>query len=330
VNGAATAGRRCLRVDEEGEGARVDVFLAERVEAVSRTQIQRLIRAGEILLDGRACKPSTPVVEGQEVSWPGDAGLAEIRTSAQPVPIDAVFEDDDVLVLHKPPGLVVHPGPGNWEGTLVNGLLHRWPGWEAPGGGVRPGIVHRLDKDTSGLLVVARSARAYQALREQFAAHTTERLYVALVWGHLPQEEGEIDRPVGRDPRNRQRMAVVERGGKPARTHWRVLAAFDSFTLLRLGLRTGRTHQVRVHLASTGHPVVGDPLYGGVAFATRLAPADRVRARSLIGGIGRVALHAYHLGFRHPADGEWLVFEAPVPRDMEGALLQLMEPGGKE
>jgi 23S rRNA pseudouridine1911/1915/1917 synthase len=330
VSDASTADRRCLRVEEEGEGARIDVYLAERVEAVSRTQIQRLIRAGEVLLDGRPCKPSTSVAEGQEVTWPVDAGLTEIRAAAEPVPIDAVFEDDDLLVLHKPPGLVIHPGPGNWNGTLVNGLLDRWPDWVAPGGGVRPGIVHRLDKDTSGLLVVARSARAYQSLREQFSAHTTERLYVALVWGHMPQEEGEIDRPIGRDPRNRQHMAVVDRGGKPARTHWQVLATFDSFALLRLGLHTGRTHQVRVHLASVGHPVVGDPLYGGITFATRLAPADRTRARGLMGRMGRVALHAYHLGLRHPADGEWLVFEAPVPRDMEGALLELMEPGGNE
>ncbi len=328
MTAGSTAERRSLRVEEEGEGTRVDLYLAERVEAVSRTQIQRLIRSGEVLLDGRPCKPSTPVAEGQEITWPAVAGLTEIRAGAEPVPIDAVFEDDDLLVLHKPPGLVVHPAPGNWGGTLVNGLLHRWPTWEAPGGGVRPGIVHRLDKDTSGLLVVARSGRAYQSLREQFAAHATERLYVALVWGHLPQEEGEIDRPIGRDPHNRQRMAVVDRGGKPARTHWGVLAAFDSFSLLRLGLRTGRTHQVRVHLANMGHPVVGDALYGGVAFARRLAPADRARVQGLMRGLGRVALHAYHLGFRHPADGEWLVFEAPVPRDMEGALLQLMEPGG--
>jgi len=328
MSAAASTARRSLRVEEEGEGVRIDVFLAERVAAVSRTQIQRLIRSGEVLLEGRLCKPSTPVAEGQEVTWPDGAGLSEIRAEAEPVPIDAVFEDDDLLVLHKPPDLVVHPAPGNWSGTLVNGLLHRWPGWDGPGGGVRPGIVHRLDKDTSGLLVVARSARAYQALREQFAAHSTERIYVALVWGHLPQEEGEIDRPIGRDPRNRQRMAVVDRGGKPARTHWQVLAAFDSFSLLRLGLRTGRTHQVRVHLASMGHPVVGDALYGGVTFAGRLAPADRAWAQGLMRRIGRVALHAYHLGFRHPADGEWLVFEAPVPRDMEGALLQLMEPGG--
>ncbi len=329
MSDAAPPDRRSLRVEEEADGTRIDLFLAERVEGVSRTQIQRLIRAGEVWLDGRPCKPSAPVAEGQEVSWPGRAGLTEIRATAEAVPIDVVLEDEDVLVLHKPPGLVVHPGPGNWSGTLVNGLLHRWPGWEAPGGPVRPGIVHRLDKETSGLLAVARSGRAYQSLREQFAAHTTERRYVALVWGHLPQEEGEIDRPIGRDPRDRRRMAVVSQGGRPAQTLWRVLAAFDSFSLIRLGLRTGRTHQVRVHLASLGHPVVGDPLYGGVTFASRLAPADRERARRLMGDLGRVALHAYHLGFRHPADGEWLVFEAPVPPDMEAALLRLTEPGGK-
>lgn len=322
--------RRVLQVDDEGEGTRVDLFLAERVEGISRNRIQRLIRERRVHINGRSCNPSATVREGQVVSWPADAGFAEIRVEPEPVALEAVLEDEDVLVLNKPAGLVVHPAPGHWSGTLVHGLLHRWPGWKAPGGPLRPGIVHRLDKDTSGLLVVARTARAYDSLREQFAAHHTKRLYIALVWGRMPDERGEIDRPIGRDPRARQRMAVVEKGGRPAVSNWELIARFDSFTLLRVGLRTGRTHQVRVHLASIGHPIFGDPLYGTAASVARLAPRSRPRAHRLLGELGRLALHAYHLAFSHPADGERLVFEAPVPEDMEKVLLQLREPGGVE
>jgi len=320
--------RSTVRVDEEGEGTRIDAYLADQAGEVSRSQVQRLIREGQVLLDGEPCKPSTPVKEGQEISWPSDAGLRPVEIEAEPVALNVIFEDEDVLVLHKEPGLVVHPAPGHWHGTLVHGLLHRWPGWRAPGGSPRPGIVHRLDKDTSGLLVVARSQRAYASLQEQLATRTAHRRYVALVWGAPLDEKGTIDRPVGRDPRQRQRMAVLARGGKSAVTHWEVLARFDSCTLLRLGLQTGRTHQIRVHLASLGHPVFADPMYGGVEYPGRLAPRERTRARRLLSGLNRVALHAYHLGFRHPADGEELVFEAPVPEDMEKVLLQLGEPGG--
>ena len=322
--------RGSLTVDDEGEGIRIDLFLAEHAEGVSRSTIQKLIRDGQVLLDGASCKVSTPVKAGQEVSWPADAGLREVEIIPEPVALEVLFEDEDILVIHKSPNLVVHPAPGHWHGTLVHGLLDRWPGWKAPGGELRPGIVHRLDKDTSGLMVVARSLRAYDSLREQFAAHSTSRSYIALVWGELAADEGEIDRPIGRDARSRQKMAVVAEGGRPAFTQWEVLTRFDSLTLLRVGLRTGRTHQVRVHLASLGHPVFGDPVYGGVAYAGRLAPRDRTRAQRLMTELGRFALHAYHLGFNHPLDGERLVFEAPVPEDMEKVLLQLAEPGGTE
>lgn len=330
MSDASAHARGSLRVDEEGEGIRVDLFLAERVEGVSRSTIQKLIREGQVLLEGAVCKASTPVKEGQEVSWPVDAGLREVEIIPEPVALEVLFEDDDVLVVNKPPGLVVHPAPGHWHGTLVHGLLHRWPSWKAPGGELRPGIVHRLDKDTSGLMVIARSLRAYDSLREQFAAHTTSRAYVALVWGELAGDEGEVDRPIGRDPRSRQKMAVVAEGGRPAFSRWEVLTRFDSLTLLRVGLRTGRTHQVRVHMASLGHPVFGDPVYGGVAYAGRLAPRDRTRAQQWMKDLGRFALHAFHLGFDHPLDGERLVFEAPVPEDMEKVLLQLTDPGGRE
>jgi 23S rRNA pseudouridine1911/1915/1917 synthase len=321
---------RCsLRVDEDAEGARVDRFLADRLVDVSRSQIQKLIREHQVLLDGATCKPSTSLKEGEVVSWPADVGLNTVALEPEPIPIQAVFEDDDLLVLHKPPGLVIHPAPGHWRGTLVNALLHRWPNWRAPGGRLRPGIVHRLDKDTSGLLVVARSARAYHGLREQISTRQAQRAYVALVWGRMDEEEGEFDGAIGRDPHHRQRMAVVS-AGKPAATQWHVLSRFDTLTLLHLELRTGRTHQVRVHLSNAGHPVFGDPFYGGVEFVSRLSPLDRQRAQGLMRELGRLALHAYRLAFRHPSDGAWLEFEAPVPADMERVLLSLAKSGGKE
>jgi len=322
------ARRREWIVTDESAGTRADRFLADHLEEISRSRIQKLIRAGDVRLDGQPCRPSAILAAGQVLSWPAEAGASTPLMIPEPIELLVLFEDADLLVLHKPPGLVVHPAPGHPSGTLVNALMHRWPGWQAPGGISRPGIVHRLDKDTSGLLVVARSARAYVSLREQIATHAVERAYVALVWGAPAVEAGTIERPIGRDPRDRQRMAVVARGGRPACTDWEVIARFDSLTLVRLVLRTGRTHQVRVHLASLGFPVFGDAVYGGVRFASRLAPPERPRAHRLLGLLGRQALHAYRLGFRHPADGEFMVFEAPVPADMEAILRELAEAGG--
>jgi 23S rRNA pseudouridine1911/1915/1917 synthase len=316
-----------LVVEEEADGTRIDRYLADRIAPVSRSQIQKLIREERILVDGRACRASTPVREGERITWPADAGLITITLTPEPVDFLPVYEDEDLLVLHKPAGLVVHPAPGHWTGTLVHGLLHRWPGWRAPGSALRPGIVHRLDRDTSGLMVVARTVRAFQSLQEQIAQHRTERMYIALAWGRMAVAGGEITAPIGRDPRHRQRMAVVA-GGKPASTQWQVLSQFDSLALLRLVLRTGRTHQVRVHLADAGHPVFGDPIYGGVEYASRLAIRERAAAQAWLQELGHLALHAYRLAFRHPADGEWLEFEAPVPGDMERVLVRLADAKG--
>ncbi len=319
---------RVILVDEEAEGLRLDTFLAERLDDVSRTRIQRLIREGAILLDGARAKPSTQVESGQAVLLPEDLSPPIPSVEPEDVAFTPLFEDEDILVLDKPAGLVVHPAPGNWSGTLVNGLLKRWPQWRAPGGMPRPGIVHRLDKETSGLMVVARTHRAYESLRRQIAERRVARWYVALVWGVLPAQEGIIDRPIGRDPANRQRMAVLRRGGREAVTHWQVLWRFDWLTLVRLVLRTGRTHQIRVHLSSLGHPVFGDSVYGGVRYASRLSPRERPVAHGLLRSLGRTALHAYHLEFEHPADGERLLFESPVPPDMERVLEAIYQPGG--
>jgi 23S rRNA pseudouridine1911/1915/1917 synthase len=317
---------RALIVEEEAEGTRVDRFLAERIAPISRNQIQKLIREESILVDGRPCRASLPVKAGQRITWPRDAGLMTVPLTPEPVEFLPVYEDDDLLVLHKPSGLVVHPAPGHWSGTLVHGLLQRWPDWRAPGSALRPGIVHRLDRETSGLMVVARSMRGYQSLQEQIATHLVERAYIAIAWGVPEQSHGVIATPIGRDPRHRQRMAVVA-GGRPASTQWQRLAQFDTLALIRLLLQTGRTHQVRVHLASVGHPVFGDALYGGVEYAARLAPRERQRIQPWLRELGRVALHAYRLAFRHPADGEWLEFESPLPPDMERVLLHLKAAG---
>ncbi len=322
--------RRFLQVGEEGDGIRVDIFLADNLEDISRSRIKNLIKSEQVLVDNEACKPSMTLREGQKISWPLDAGVVTVTITPEPLPLTILFEDDDLMVIHKPPRLVVHPAPGHWTGTLVHGLLHHWGDWNPPGGALRPGIVHRLDKDTSGLMVVARSQRAYDSLCKQFAVHSIQRRYITLVWGQMESSSGSIDRPIGRDPHNRQQMAIVGRGGKPAISNWEVLSQFDFVTLLRVALHTGRTHQVRVHLSSIGHPVFGDKTYGGVAYAKRLQPRDRPLVSQQFRRLDRFALHAYHLSFQHPADQEWLTFEAPVPEDMEAVLLSMKEAGGSE
>jgi 23S rRNA pseudouridine1911/1915/1917 synthase len=324
---AAAPGREIV-VPEEGEGSRLDRFLAGTLPEVSRQRIQSLLRAGRILLDGQRAKPSTRLSPGQRIQLPSDLGPEPTPLRPEPVPLQILYEDEDLLVVHKPAGLVVHPGAGVRHGTLVHGLLHHLPGWPGVGGKDRPGIVHRLDRGTSGLLVVAKSPRAYASLTRQIRQREVQRRYVALAWGQVRPPAGRIELPIGRDPRHRHRMAAGVPGGREAVTEYECLAAFDTLTLLRLSLRTGRTHQIRVHLAARGHPVFGDATYGGgKAYLRRLAPADRPRHLRWLRSLGRPALHAYHLGFRHPADGQWLVFEAPVPRDMEEILEELAATG---
>jgi 23S rRNA pseudouridine1911/1915/1917 synthase len=321
---AASPPKRRIVVDPGSEGGRLDRFLAGILTELSRQQIQRRIQDGDVTVDGRPAKPSMRLAAGQTVECPPSAPPAPLRLEPEPVPLQIVYEDDDLLVVHKPPGLVVHPGAGVRSGTLVQGLLHHLPGWKGVGGADRPGIVHRLDRGTSGLMVVAKSGRAYMSLTRQIQTREVARRYVSLVWGAPARAGGLVDRPIGRDPRHRQRMAVVARGGRPAVTEFERLLVFDTLSLLRLCLRTGRTHQIRVHLSSMGHPVFGDAAYGGgKAYVARLAPRDRPGALRWLKSLGRPALHAYHLSFRHPADREVMVFEAPVPRDMEQILTEL-------
>jgi len=290
-----------------GDSGRVDAFLAARMGDLSRTRIKALIAAGAVAADGatitdpaRAVKPGTTY----RIALPPTAPAAP---AGQAIALDILYEDDDLIVIDKPAGLVVHPAPGNPDRTLVNALIHHCGAALSGIGGVRrPGIVHRLDKDTSGLMVAAKTERAHAGLVAQFSARTIERAYRALVWGLPAPAEGRVMGNIGRSPRNRKKMAVLARGGRPAVTRYRVIRAVGTrAALVECRLETGRTHQIRVHMASIGHPVVGDPLYGG----RRGAPAMPARGG---GAPTRQALHACRLGFMHPVTGKRLTFESEI------------------
>jgi 23S rRNA pseudouridine1911/1915/1917 synthase len=314
--GAARAGEGAARAGELVVGAaeagrRLDEVAAEAA-GVSRARAARWAGEGLVLVDGRARPKSHRLQGGERLAWTPPPPQAPPWPGAEDLPLEVRYEDDRLLVVAKPAGLVVHPGPGHPTGTLVNALLGR-AGTVLSAGGEpgRPGIVHRLDKDTSGLLLVAKDDAAHLALSRDLAAHRVERRYLALVQGRLPGAAGTVDRPVGRHPRDRKRMAVVAKGGRAAVTHWRVLETFPAVQLVEATLETGRTHQVRVHLAAVRHPVVGDRTYG----------ADPSLAARL--GVDRPFLHAWRLAFRHPADGRTVELTEPLPPDLQGVLDRL-------
>jgi 23S rRNA pseudouridine1911/1915/1917 synthase len=309
-----------LTVPETGAGQRVDRWLAKARIGLSRSRIQALIEAGLVSVNGRPARQALKVRENDRVLVEVPPRRAS-KLFAEPLPLVIVHEDDELLVLDKPAGMVVHPGAGVHTGTLVHALLHHAPSIATVGGEGRPGIVHRLDKETSGLLVVAKTEPTYLALVEALRARTVARIYRAIVWGDPGPEEGLIDLPIGRDPRERTRMAVVRTGGKPARTRWRVLERFGPATLVEARLETGRTHQIRVHFAALRHPVVGDPLYGGRARKSlSLRQSERSLADALLAVMGRQALHAAQLELVHPVTGAILRFESALPEDFTGAL----------
>ncbi len=319
-------------VDALHQGRRLDAFLVSHLPAHSRSHLKGLIESGLITVDGVPAKPSLHVRRGQriEITIPPPP-RAEIVPEA--LPLDVIFEDEQVLVVNKPPGLVVHPGAGRSGGTLANAVLARVPQMAGVGSALRPGIVHRLDKDTSGLLMVAKTPRAYRALQSQVAGRTISRIYIALVDGVLGRDEGTIDAPIGRHPHHRTRMAVVPRG-RPAVTRYRVRERFAHHTLVEVQLVTGRTHQIRVHFAHLGYPVAGDPVYGRadeirVHFAHLGYPVagDPVYGRADDLGIGRQALHAFHLKFTHPTSSRTLEFEAPLPADLSAAIARARAEG---
>jgi 23S rRNA pseudouridine1911/1915/1917 synthase len=307
-------------VDAPRAGMRIDRLLAERFPQHSRSRFQKLCRDGCVTAGGRKVRSAYRVLFGDEIHVRVPP-LPPVDLAPEDIPLHIVHEDVDLLVVDKPAGLVVHPAAGNWRGTLVHGLLGRQAQLTGAGAPLRPGIVHRLDKDTSGLLVVAKSERAHQALAVALRDREVRREYVALVWGRMPDPAGTIDAPMGRNPSDRKRMAVVARG-KPALTRWRVRQRFEPLaTLLDVHLATGRTHQIRVHLASIGHPVFGDPVYGGrQGQLTRLPAPLRVVARLALARLPRQALHAARLAFRHPVTGADLQFESPLPEDIAQTL----------
>lgn len=306
---------------EEGATERLDQFVARSVDDLTRSAALRLIETGQVTVDGTVQKPSLKLKGGEEivVSVPAPAPS---QAEAEDIPLDILYEDGDVIVVNKPAGMTVHPGAGQPTGTLVNALLGHCRDLSGIGGELRPGIVHRIDKDTSGVLVAAKNDRAHQSLAHQFKEHTVKRLYVALIFGSPPQDTGHIEAAIGRHPVDRKRMSGKARHGKRAVTHWKVLARYGSITMVRLRLETGRTHQIRVHLSEAGFPLVGDEVYGG---GSRLGNIPDPVLRKLIRDLDRQALHAMTLGFLHPASGEFLEFTVDLPEDMTRIINYLEE-----
>lgn len=316
-----------VRITTHQTDQRLDRYLACQIKGLSRSRIQTLIDEGLVTLDGKPVKPSYLVKWGDEVlvRIPGPEPSPLVP---EPIPLDVHYEDEHLIVVEKPAGIVVHPAHGHPSGTLVNALLYHCQDLQGIGGTLRPGLVHRIDKDTSGLLVVAKTERALNGLARQFKQKKAERIYRALAWGHPQPPEGRIEAPLGRSRRDRKLFGVVT-GGKEAATRYRTLEKFELFSLLELQLETGRTHQIRIHLQHAGHPVLGDPQYGGRN--RRLGPLNTSQRRfvaELFDLLPRQALHAGLLGFVHPVTGQTLRFESDFPEDIRKVLERLQNVGG--
>jgi len=307
-------------VSEAEAGRRLDLALSALV-GVPRSQARRWIDGGCVKVDGAPARAAHRVRAGEALEAEPPDPIAP-SLEPEPIPLSVLYEDADLIVVDKPAGLVVHPAPGHPRGTLVNALLYRCRDLAGIGGVLRPGIVHRLDRGTSGVLIAAKNDAAHLRLAEQFRAHSVERVYLALVRGVPSATGGSSERAIGRHPRDRKRMALRARGGRSASTRWSVLRRFPrgGATLLEVRPASGRTHQIRVHLAAAGLPIVGDPVYGG---GQRKQGAQRLALRFMKLGLSRPALHAAVLGFEHPRSGERLRFEAPLPPDLAAALEQL-------
>ena len=331
-----------LEVAPEAKGQRLDLYLVDAVEGVSRSRVQLLIDQGDVLINGLREKASMKLRGGERIDITGEPRPAPLKAIAEDIPLDVVFEDADLAVVNKPAGMMVHAGSGQNEdernrGTLVNALLFRFKKLSATGGDLRPGIVHRLDTDTSGLIVVAKNDRAHVALAELFSSRQIKKTYVALVQGSVERERGTINASVGRDPLRRTRMTTKPtENARTAVSHYevvrRISSRFGRFTLIRVRIETGRTHQIRVHMSSIGHPVVGDTLYGGagkltdqVASQAAISKAARRRAEPERLKLGRNFLHAARLEFPHPKTGKVLSLEAPLPVELVEFLARLEE-----
>jgi 23S rRNA pseudouridine1911/1915/1917 synthase len=302
---------------------RLDLVVCREVPGLTRSAAQRLIDEGHVTVNGRAERASLKLKGGEEVCVTVPPP-APAEPAAETIPLEILYEDADVVVINKPAGMVVHQGAGNSTGTLVNALLGHCDDLSGIGGELRPGIVHRIDKDTTGILVAAKNDRAHQSLSEQFRLHSVKRVYRALIFGSPREESGRIESAIGRHPVDRKRMSGTARHGKRAVTRWRVLARYDRITLVELRLETGRTHQIRVHLSEAGHPLVGDEVYGGGGRLVNLADPQ---LKKLIRELGRQALHAMALGFIHPADGSYREFTTDLPEDMIRIMKYLEQKG---
>jgi 23S rRNA pseudouridine1911/1915/1917 synthase len=302
------AGAAAWSVEPEAAGERLDRHVAARLD-VPRNQVQRWIAEGLVRVNGREAKPSTPLAAGDQIECTPPEPKEE-RVLPERGDLAVLHEDAEIVVLDKPAGLTVHPGAGRSTGTLAHHLLDRYPEMAGVGGAGRPGIVHRLDQGTSGVLVVARTPAAYARLSRAFASREVSKLYLGIAYGAPSPPSGTVEAPVGRHPQRRQEMAVVSRG-RPAVTHYRTVAAAAGISLLEMDLATGRTHQIRVHLKHLGHPLVGDPVYGEARWKGLPRPVQ-----APLSGFPRPALHAWRIAFRHPATEETLRFEAPVPEDL--------------
>lgn len=296
------------------EDVRLDVYLADRDVGLSRSQIRKAVEEGRVLVDGRRVKAGYRLRAGETVEL-AIPEAAPSSVQAEDIPLSIAFEDEHLLVVDKPAGMVVHPAAGHSRGTLVHALLHHCRDLSGIGGVLRPGIVHRLDRDTSGLLLVAKTDEAHRGLTTQFRDRRIDKTYLALVLGTPRTETGEILLPVGRHPADRKKMSTRSSRGREAVTRWHVRERFGSVTLLEVDLLTGRTHQIRVHLSSQGHPVVGDAVYGRSGLLKSVADTE---TRSILREVKRQALHAARIAFRHPVHGTFLSFQSPLPEDMAG------------
>ena len=296
-----------LRASEESKNQRLDAFLASSLDGLTRSQATRLIESGEVAVNGRAVSKSYKLAGGEDIA----VTLPEpepVEAVPQDIPLDVVYEDADVIVVNKPSGMVVHPAPGHPDGTLVNALLYHCAGTlSGIGGALRPGIVHRIDRDTSGLIIVAKNDAAHQYLSAQLADHTLARTYECIVVGKLREDRGTVDAPIARHPADRKRMAVVA-GGREAVTHWEVIARYPGYTHVRCRLETGRTHQIRVHMAYIGHPILGDTVYG---------------AKKEVPGLTGQCLHAVGLRFLHPRTHEVVELSCPLPDEFTRMLQKI-------
>mgnify|MGYP004677507897 FL=1 len=296
-----------LRASEESKNQRLDAFLASSLDGLTRSQATRLIESGEVAVNGRAVSKSYKLAGGEDIA----VTLPEpepVEAVPQDIPLDVVYEDADVIVVNKPSGMVVHPAPGHPDGTLVNALLYHCAGTlSGIGGALRPGIVHRIDRDTSGLIIAAKNDAAHQYLSAQLADHTLARTYECIVVGKLREDRGTVDAPIARHPTDRKRMAVVA-GGREAVTHWEVIARYPGYTHVRCRLETGRTHQIRVHMAYIGHPILGDTVYG---------------AKKEVPGLTGQCLHAVGLRFLHPRTHEVVELSCPLPDEFTRMLQKI-------